>query len=157
MNAHVVSNQRRPCTQTWHVYTVVSGDMWRAPSKFLQCLQLSMRISITSKRKADRYIMKVKFSLWILWEHIQGAEVLFHSFLTLAPDGGQPFILLTTKVQQLLYRRGRALRLPWGWRRVRFSALGSGRLYSQNIILVLITVSDSVELRATVRLAGWCQ
>jgi hypothetical protein len=53
-----------------------------------------MRISITSIRKADRYIMKVKFSLSILYEHIQGAEVLLHSFLTLAPDGGQPFILL---------------------------------------------------------------
>ena len=64
MNAHAVSNQRRLCTQTWHVYILVSGDLWRVPSNFLQCLQLSMRISTTSKRNADRYIMKVKLHVW---------------------------------------------------------------------------------------------
>jgi hypothetical protein len=95
VNVHAVSHQRRPCTHTRHVYILVSGELWRVPSKFLQCLQLSIRISTTSKRKTDRYIMKVKFSLSISWIHIQEAEVQFHSFLTLAPpDGGQPFILL---------------------------------------------------------------
>jgi hypothetical protein len=64
------------------------------PSKFLQCQQLSMRISTTSKRNASRYIMKVKFFLSVSLRYTQGAEVQLHSFLTVVPDVSQSFIML---------------------------------------------------------------
>jgi hypothetical protein len=62
---------------------------------------------------------------------------------------------LVVQVKQSLYRPGQALRVPGSWgsqmNLVRMSALRTGRLFSQDIYLVLISLIGWVYPRATVQ------